>query len=216
MSEFIKRNFPAEFRAEKTDSDEYLGRITGVPIVYNEETDIGGIFSEVIMPGAISEETLANDVRLFCNHNIEEKALARSVIPLDKYGGMAFTVDEKCVKMDATINLKRTDAKDFFLAVEDGTIDTMSFMFAVAQERWERENTDYPKRIITKIEPVVEVSGVNFAAYKTTTIKAARADISAEIDMRVLENMRKAQRSAATDIDYKTKILIKLYGGKNK
>lgn len=197
--EYIKRNFPAEFRADENDT----GVITGVPIVFDTPTDIGGYFEEVIEAGAISDEVIsaAADVRLFWNHNIDEKALARTVIPFEKNGGLLLTRDKKGVNMKARLNLERSDAKDLYIAIQDETINAMSFMFYVEEEEWERKNTDYPKRIIKKISPVVEVSAVNFAAYPTTSIKSARADISSENDIRILENMRKAQRSGATDKD---------------
>ena len=40
--DYVKRNYPAEFRAE-SDS----GLIVGVPIVYDTPTDIGGWFQEI-------------------------------------------------------------------------------------------------------------------------------------------------------------------------
>lgn len=44
--EYIKRNYPAEFRAEGES-----GLIVGVPIVYDTPTDIGGYFQETICKG---------------------------------------------------------------------------------------------------------------------------------------------------------------------
>ena len=187
MSDLIKRNFPAEFRTEESDE----GVVIGIPIVFDTPTDIGGWFEEVILPEAISEETLKEDIRFFWNHNIDEKALARSIIPFDKKGGMVLTKTEKGIEAKIRLNLARSDAKDTYLSIQDGTVNAMSFMFGVEEETWERENTDYPKRIIKKISPVVEISAVNFPAYKTTSIKTARADLSTEIDKVAVENMRK-------------------------
>ncbi|MGN0804068.1 MAG: HK97 family phage prohead protease, partial [Candidatus Coproplasma sp.] len=142
--DYIKRNYPAEFRAESES-----GLIIGVPIVYDTPTDIGGYFQETICKGAISKDVI-KDVRFFWNHNIEEKAIARTIIPIDKLGGMELTPTDKGVEMKMNPNRKRSDTNDLCLAIEDGVINAMSFMFGVAEERWEDEDTDYPKRFITR------------------------------------------------------------------
>lgn len=206
--DYIKRNYLAEFRA-----DETRGLIEGVPIVFDTPTDIGGMFEETICKGAISEEVL-KDVRFFWNHNIEEKAIARSVIPLDKLGGMELSITDTGVNMLMNPNRKRTDANDLCLAIEDGVINAMSFMFGVAEERWEGLDTDYPKRYITKIDPVVEVSAVNFPAYATTSIHA-RGDTATEIERAALERMREA-RKAAEETEAKEKRELELLKVKYK
>lgn len=185
-----ERNYVAEYRA-----DEKTGLIEGVPIVFDKPADIAGMFQETIMRGAIDEEKL-KDVRFFWNHNVNEKAIARTVVPLDKLGGMELKVEEDSVKMKARPNRKRTDANDLYLAIEDGTVDGMSFMFGVREERWEDLESDYPKRYITKIDPIVEVSAVNFAAYNSTSINARKGD-SSEKAVGVLEKARKEQKAEA-------------------
>ena len=199
--DYIKRNFPAEFRADETDR----GLIRGVPIVFDTPTDIGGWFEEVIEAGAIDDSTIDSkaDVRMFWNHDLNGKTLARTQIPLDKKGGLVLESTKKGVDMQARLNLDRSDANDLYLGIEEGTINAMSFMFGVAEEEWERMDTDYPKRTIKKISPIVEVSAVNFPAYKTTSISASRADASTEIDTRALESARSKRledkQSADTD-----------------
>ncbi|MCQ2602382.1 MAG: HK97 family phage prohead protease [Clostridia bacterium] len=187
--EYIKRNYPAEFRA-----DENTGLIEGIPIVFDTPTDIGGWFEETIVKGAISNDII-KDVRFFWNHNIDEKAIARTLIPIEKLGGMELHIAEDCVKMLANPNRKRTDANDLYLAIEDGVINAMSFMFGVAEERWEDEETDYPKRFITRIDPLIEVSAVNFPAYATTSINA-RKDAFTENDRNCLERARQMRKAS--------------------
>ena len=208
MNEIIKRNYLAEFRA-----DEQTGYIEGVPIVFDSPTDIGGMFQETICKGAIKKETLT-DVRFFWNHNIEEKAIARTIIPLEKLGGMKLDITDSGVNMLMNPNRKRTDANDLCLAIEDGVINAMSFMFGVKKERWEDLDTDYPKRFIEEIEPVIEVSAVNFPAYKQTTINA-RGDLLTEIDKGVLEKARMQGRAIAESkrVDYYISNLITMKRG---
>lgn len=187
--EYIKRNYWADFKA-----DEQSGLIEGVPIVFDSPTDIGGLFEETICRGAISADII-KDVRFFWNHNINEKAIARTIIPLDKFGGMKLSIEDEKVRMLANPNRKRTDVNDLCLAIEDGVINAMSFMFGVSEERWEDENTDYPKRFITKIDPLIEVSAVNFPAYTLTSINA-RGDTVTENDRAVLEKIQTERRNS--------------------
>ena len=211
--DYIKRNYLAEFRAESES-----GLITGVPIVFDTPTDIGGWFQETICKGAISKDVI-KDVRFFWNHNIDEKAVARTVIPIDKLGGMELVPTDTGVNMRMNPNRKRSDVNDLCLAIEDGVINAMSFMFGVAEERWEDEDTDYPKRFITRIDPLIEVSAVNFPAYKSTSINVSRGDMATEIDRAALDKMREARQAgreghATSKLSQRDKILIYQYRGK--
>lgn len=205
--DFIKRNYPAEFRA-----DAESGLIVGVPIVFDTPTDIGGYFQETIVHGAISPEVLRADVAFFFNHDLSGKKIARSVIPIEKNGGMDFEITDKNIVMRVNANRKRSDVNDLYLAIEDRVIDGMSFMFRVAEERWEDENTDYPKRFITKIDPVIEVSAVNYPAYKSTSINVARGDLLTESDKALIGKLKERQQAEAdTEANEKRELeLIKI------
>lgn len=205
--DYIKRNYPAEFRA-----DETTGLIEGIPIVFDTPTDIGGWFEETIVKGAISKDVI-KDVRFFWNHNIDEKAIARTIIPIEKLGGMNLSIEDKKVRMLANPNRKRTDANDLYLAIEDGVINAMSFMFGVKEERWEDEDTDYPKRFITKIDPLIEVSAVNWPAYASTDIHARRREAATEIDRAVLERIRHTRKTEAGSTENKkAREILRIYG----
>lgn len=207
-TELVQRNYQAEFRA-----DNETGLVEGVPIVFDTATDIGGMFEETICKGAIDEEVL-KDVRFFWNHNVNEKAIARSIIPLDKLGGMELHIEDDSVRMVARPNRKRNDANDLCLAIEDGVISAMSFMFGVAEERWEELDSDYPKRFITKIDPVVEVSAVNFPAYASTSINA-REGVNTENVCDALERARQ-KRTAEAESTAKAKAELELLKEKYK
>lgn len=208
--DFIKRNYPAEFRADRES-----GLIVGVPIVFDTPTDIGGYFQETICKGAITEEMLKRDVGFYFNHDLNSKRIARSIIPIERLGGMDFKISDGEVTMRVNANRNRTDANDLYLGIEDGTIDGMSFMFAVAEERWEDENTDYPKRFITRIDPIIEVSAVNYPAYKSTSISVARGDLLTESDKAVIGKLQaRRQAEAETEAKKITNKYYYYYGGK--
>lgn len=179
LSDLVSRSF--EFRAES--SNDGTGHITGVPIVFEQPTDIGGWYSETIARGAVTDDVL-RDVAFFYNHNLNTKPLART-----RTGKLKFTIDDDGVHMDSSVNLKRTDVNDLFIAIEDGDIDGMSFMFRVESEEWTGLDTDYPHRRITKIGYVQEVSAVNYPAYEGTSINA-RTGESLDSDKKALDNAR--------------------------
>lgn len=191
MSALVSRSF-SEYRAESTEDG--IGHITGVPIVFEQKTDIGGWFEETIARGAISEDVL-RDVAFFYNHDFNSKPLART-----RTGKLKLTIENDGVHMDAEVNRERSDANDLYLAIQDGDIDGMSFMFRVESDEWTDLDTDYPKRRITKIGYVQEVSAVNYPAYEGTSINA-RADGSLDSDKQALDNARAKAADAAQSLD---------------
>lgn len=205
MSDLVSRSF-CEYRAEKND-DGTIGHISGVPIVFEQKTDIGGWFEETIARGAISEDVL-RDVAFFYNHDLNSKPLART-----RTGKLKFSIENDGVHMDADVNLQRSDVNDMYLAINDGDIDGMSFMFRVEADEWTDLDSDYPKRRITKIGYVQEVSAVNYPAYEGTSINA-RSDISLDGDMKALDEARAKFKSLDSDTLELEKLKAKiLYGG---
>ena len=125
MSDLVSRSF-TEYRA---DDD---GNVTGIPIVFEQSTDIGGWFSETIARGAITPDVL-RDVAFFYNHDLNTKPLART-----RNGRLKLDIADDGVHMTANLNRDRSDANDLYLAIRDGDIDGMSFMFRIEDEEWSR------------------------------------------------------------------------------
>lgn len=177
-----------------TEALEEKGRITGRPIVYNSETDIGPFF-ERIAPGALDEADL-RDVRLLVNHDTNRIPLARSrrnnenstmqLLPVVE--GMDFRAD-----LDIENN---AEARALYSAIERGDISGMSFMFTIDADEWEGLETDKPTRTITKISKVFEISAVTFPAYEDTSISVQRSLDNAALESAraTLESEREAQR----------------------
>lgn len=186
----------------RTDEEGKIATLTGVPIVFEQSTDINGWFQETIARGAISEDVL-RDVALFYNHDLNTKPHART-----RTGKLKFTIENDGVHMSAEINRERSDSNDLYLAVRDGDIDGMSFMFYVESDEWTDLGTDYPKRRITKIGYVQEVSAVNYPAYNGTSINAR--GLPSDEDKRVLENARAKALDNARMLDSKELELEKL------
>lgn len=184
-----RRNYAFEVRAE---GDEQAGAIiTGRPIVYSSETDICGLFSEIIEPGALDGADLS-DVRFLVNHDKNKIPLARSRKNSDT-STMQLTVDGDGLAIRVELDTENnSEARALYSAVKRGDISGMSFMFSIAEERWENARTDYPKRHVEKIASVIEVSAVTFPAYEDTEINARGGAL--ESARGALESARKTER----------------------
>lgn len=198
--ELERRNYQFEVRAE--EREDGIKILSGRPIVYNSAADIGGWFEEEIARGALDETDLT-DVRFLVNHNTDMIPLARS----RRNNGnstMQMRVDQdglflEKVELDVENN---ADARALYSAIARGDISGMSFMFSVDEEEWDYSNEDYPKRTITKIGSVVEVSAVTRPAYDSTFIDA-RSNEALESAKATLERA-KEQRAEAVETDENT------------
>lgn len=179
----------AELRAEQDDQGVW---IEGYPIVFNQETVIGGRCREMILPEAV-DETLLRDVALMVGHDFGMIPLAHSRRN-NGNGTMHLTIDEHGVKMRALLDAENNPkAKEAYSAIKRGDISGMSFAFIVDGERWEELDTDMPLRIITRLSDIFEVSLVAFPAYAGTSVQAASEGDALESVMASLESARKQQ-----------------------
>ena len=171
------------------------GKIFGRPIVFGQSTDIGGYFEEVIEDGALDGADLS-DVRLCLNHDTGYVyARSRRNNPLST---MRLTINPgQGLDMEADLDIANSPkAKDLYSAISRNDMTGMSFCFSVAEDKWERLDSDYPLRKITKIRSVVEVSCVTFPAYDQTTIYARCAE-TVETARKAVETARAEEHRAA-------------------
>lgn len=167
VNDFVRRSYNFEVRAE---SDEQYGILTGRPVVYNQWTELG-CFSEIIEAGALDGADLT-DVRFLVNHDLSKIPLARSRRNNMGKNTMQLTPDSRGLSLDwvkLDIN-NNADARALYSAVERQDIDGMSFCFVIDADAWEDIDSNHPKRHITKIKKVIEVSAVTFPAYPGTDI----------------------------------------------
>ena len=201
----ITRCYNFEMRASKNETEQ--GIIEGRAIVYDSVTDLG-YFDEVISAGALKNTNL-KDVRFLVNHNTDMIPLARSRNN-NENSTMQLMVDEKGLSIRVKLDLENnSEARNLYSAIERGDITGMSFMFTIRSQKWEDEDTDHPKRTITDIEQVFEVSAVTFPAYEETEINArCRSE---------LESYKKALESARNNTpDGDSDNLLELMKMKNR
>lgn len=167
--------------------------LVGKPIVYNQATDIGGFFREIIEPGAVDGMTDLKDVPLLVGHNMKMIPLARSRNN-NANSTMQLTPMDDGLAMRADVDTENNGtARELYSACGRGDITGMSFAFFADKERWEDLDTDYPTRHIDHFSKIVEVSAVNFPAYDGTSIQTGRDDGSAlESARSTLESARNA------------------------
>ncbi|MCX7570404.1 HK97 family phage prohead protease [Tumebacillus sp. DT12] len=166
--------------------------IEGHPAVYDQKTNIGGWFNEIIERGAFDGCDF-DDVLFSVNHDLRKIPLARS----RRNNGnstMQLRTDERGLYIRANLDVEsNSEAKSLYSAVKREDIDGMSFIFYVSDEKWEDLDTDMPTRRIQKIRKVIEVSAVNFPAYSGTDINAR--------DQAALDNARQALDNARSQLD---------------
>lgn len=153
---------PVERRAEGDTTT-----LAGYAATFNEETDIGGYFREVIAPGAFTESLNTDDIRAYFDHD-SGRILGRS-----SAGTLRLSEDDKGLAVE--IDLPDTsDGRDVRTLVDRGDVSGMSFGFRVVKQVWD-EMTDPPTRTIQKVR-LYEVSVVSEPAYEGTSIALRSRD----------------------------------------
>ena len=153
----------------KTDELE----VTGEPIVYNVRYpvyDMFGEFREQIHSGALAEVMGEIDARLLLNH--DGMALARM-----KSNTLTLEDSPTALRFRATMDARMQLANDFYYAVQRGDMDEMSVGMIVGRDEWGEERIDgewYETRDIYRLEDLLDVSGVTYAASPTTSIDVAK------------------------------------------
>ena len=179
-----RRAFPVQLEVRAKKGVSGVSTIEGYASVTEqpyEMWDYLGAYSEVVRTGAFAK-TLAETpgVQLLLNHS----GLAMAYT---KAGSLRLSEDTTGLHMEADVSTKRSDVGDMLAALEDGSVDEMSFAFRVTRQQW---SPDYDQRDITEVDlHRGDVSVVNFGANPATSVGAVRAadfDRLDEVDARAL------------------------------
>ena len=156
MKPEYRAGLPAEFREE----DGQI-KISGYAAVFNQEADIGGMFREVIRPGAFSKAVSRDDVVLLVNH--EGLPLART-----SSGTLTLKEDERGLHISAGLDSSDPDVQQLAPKLRRGDISKMSFAFLAEREEWD-ETGDTPLRAVLEAK-LFDVSPVTKPAYSGTEV----------------------------------------------
>ena len=198
-----------EIRAEKTEEKGSV--ITGQPIVFNQETDLG-VCRETIDAGALDSTDL-RDVRFLVGHDFSMIPLARSRNN-NENSTMQLMVNENGMGIRVNLDTEgNPKAAELYSAIRRGDISGMSFAFTVDKDSWEGLDTEYPTRTITAIRKVFEVSAVAFPAYEGTKLQAASEGDTLESVKASLESARQQlaeERAEQAEAERRTALLERL------
>ncbi len=164
--------------------------LEGYALVFNNETLIGDEeygFIEEIDSRALSE-TKMKDVPMKYNHMDSFLILART-----RNQSLQLSVDSLGLKVRAEL-LDTNTNQDIYKMVRSGLLDKMSFAFTVDEQVWNREGR-VPKRTITKIERLYDVSVVDTPAYDATSIYARSLE-AMELDLKAMELAEQEQNAS--------------------
>lgn len=213
----IRRNYNIfDIMTRSQEDDNGIKKIEGHPVVFEQTTDIGGYFYEVIDRGAFDECDLT-DVLLFVNHNQNKIPLARS----RRNNGnstMHLQIDNIGLFMSADIDIdNNAEARALYSAIKRGDLDGMSFAFRIKEQEWLNLDTKMPTRRIKKFAKLYEVSAVNKPAYESTDINARDKD-ALENAKRELDSARSQELDNSADnleLEKEQFKFLKITGGIN-
>lgn len=192
----VRRAFPValEVRAKKGASSvstvEGYASVTEAPF---EMWDWLGPYTEVVRTGAFAKTLGENpQVQLLLNHT----GLAMAYT---KAGTLRLSEDTTGLHMEADVTTTRSDVGDMLAALDDKSVDEMSFAFRVTRQVW---SPDFDQRDILEVDlHRGDVSVVNFGANPATSVGAMRAadfDRIGDDDARAL--MERLQRRLAPPV----------------
>ncbi|MEW6606262.1 MAG: HK97 family phage prohead protease [bacterium] len=172
-----------ETRLADVKFEEAEGKMTleGYAIVFNQETLIGNEeygFVESIDHRAL-ENTQMKDVPMKYNHMDSFLIIART-----KNKSLTLSVDNIGLKVKAEL-VDTQSNQDIYKMVRSGLLDKMSFAFTVEEQTWNKEGK-IPKRTITKIGRLYDVSVVDTPAYDSTSIYARSLE-SMDVELKAME-----------------------------
>jgi len=157
----------APFALERADDADGL-TLTGHGAVFNEWTVIDsweGRFRERIAPGAFKKTISEQGARVRLQFDHGQHPLIGS-LPIGAIRKLKEDRQGLYVEARLADNWLVQPVRE---AIENGSIDGMSFRFSVIGETWAREESDLPERTITEVR-LMEVGPVVWPAYDGTDV----------------------------------------------
>ncbi len=176
----------APFSLERAAADDGL-TLTGHGAVFNEWTTIDsweGRFRERIAPGAFKKTLQENGHRVRLQFDHGQHPLIGS-LPIGSVRKLKEDTRGLYVEARLADNWLVQPVRE---AIENESIDGMSFRFSVVAERWDEEDSDLPERTITEVR-LMELGPVVWPAYEGTdvgvrSLELARSLLAADDDTR--------------------------------
>lgn len=189
--------------ADTVDAEgQKVTTIEGYAALYNVRTNIGGLFDEVIAPGAF-DDVLTKDVRALYNHN-PSQVLART-----QNGTLKIWTDDKGLKYRFNIP-NRTYALDLADCIRTGDVSESSFFFDVDKkgQDWKKREDGGYLRTLKKFTNLFDVSPVTFPAYKGTSVSARSASEFENARQELEQNTEETHKDNFDEYEARHRLLI--------
>lgn len=161
----------------RSQGDSESNVIEGYAAVFNSPTDIWGMFTEVIAPGAFADAIASNDdIRALFNHDWN------NVLGRTKSGTLRLSEDARGLKFEVYLP-NTTLARDLSESLKRGDISQCSFGFVPTSETWDYE-PEIPVRTINSVE-LHEISVVSIPAYEDTEVSLRSKEANKSIEQRL-------------------------------
>jgi len=151
------------------EADDSAPKIAGHAAVFDVETNIGGMFSEIVRPGAFGRAIeQSQDVRALFNHD-ENHVLGRT-----RNGTLRLTEDARGLAVE--IDPPDTQVgRDVVELIRRGDVSQMSYAFVVQSEKWTERKGGLPLREVLDLD-LYDVSPVTYPAEITTEVGLRSAE----------------------------------------
>ncbi|MEY2353283.1 HK97 family phage prohead protease [Lysinibacillus capsici] len=161
----------------RSQGDSESNVIEGYAAVFNSPTDIWGMFTEIIAPGAFADAIASNDdIRALFNHDWN------NVLGRTKSGTLRLSEDARGLKFEVDLP-NTTLARDLSESLRRGDISQCSFGFVPTSETWDYE-PEIPVRTINTVE-LHEISVVSIPAYEDTEVSLRSKEANKSIELRL-------------------------------
>ena len=136
--------------------------VAGYAAVFDSPTDVAGIWTEIVKPGAFRDALASGqDILALYSHELERLLGRRSS------GTLRLAEDDKGLKVEIDLP-DTTDGRDVGALMQRGDLKGMSFGFCVTKQEWD-ETTTPPTRTIMAVD-LFEVTITADPAYPDTSI----------------------------------------------
>jgi uncharacterized protein len=152
----------------KRDGDE-LPKIEGYAAVFDKDSENMG-FIERIAPGAFKNALKKSDVRALFNHD------SNIILGRMSAGTLVLKEDKKGLFMSVTPPDTQLVRDMVLTPIERGDITQQSFGFNIKTDEWKDLDKETPRRTITEVNEIYDVSPVTFPAYPDTEVALRSLD----------------------------------------
>lgn len=191
----IRRGVPVEIREDEAGEI----KVAGYAAVFGEETNIGGMFTEVIERGAFKKAIGRDDVVFLINH--EGLPLART-----RSGTLTLAEDDHGLYMEAMLDQSDPDVRSIVPKMKRGDLDKMSFAFVPLRQMWD-DSGKMPKRMIQEAQ-LFDVSIVTTPAYNGTEIGLRSLQQYREQKLKSQAARRMRMKAKAAGIEARNEYLL--------